>query len=327
MRKYHVALSFAGEEREYVEKVFLSLQEKSNLRVFYDRDNDIALWGKNLVEVFQDVYTKEAHFVVMFVSKNYIKKAFPRQEKQFALDRAIGSMEEYILLARFDDSEVHGIPKTTAYIDLRNLDHVNFAQMIIDKITQKGLYFGDTFNENSHSEKVPKSSHLETTLTIKDEKNSPIADVDVRLFRKNGTHRSQKSNSNGRVTFEDIAPNEIHTIFLAHPDFPATVENNFENNSDLEITIYPKQGVGSAIYESTGYIPNFEGRLNPILDSAQRTYLYADNIAINGSVDGQPRYFTFGENISLEDREGNVVDIRILRIIGDSAILDYIVHK
>ena len=325
MRKYHVAFSFAGEEREYVEKVFLSLKEESNLRVFYDRDNDIALWGKNLVEVFQDIYTKEAHFVVMFVSKNYIKKAFPRQEKRFALDRAIENVEEYILPARFDDSEVDGIPKTTAYIDLRNLDHVIFAQMIIDKITQKGLYFGDIFNENSHSEKVRKNTPAETILTTKDEKNSPIADIDVRLFRKNETHRSQKSNSNGRVVFEDIAPKEIHTIFLAHPDFPAVIVDNFENNFDLEITIFPKQGVGSAIFEGTGYIPDFQGRLNPILDSS--TYLYADNIAINGSVDGQPRYFTFGENISLEDCEGNVVDIRILRIVGDSAILDYIVHK
>jgi hypothetical protein len=44
---YDVCLSFAGEQRAYVEKVAQALQERG-VRVFYDVYERATLWGKDL---------------------------------------------------------------------------------------------------------------------------------------------------------------------------------------------------------------------------------------------------------------------------------------
>lgn len=44
--KYDIALSFAGEDREYVEKVATLLKE-NGIKVFYDKFEQVDLWGKD----------------------------------------------------------------------------------------------------------------------------------------------------------------------------------------------------------------------------------------------------------------------------------------
>ena len=52
---------------------------------------------------------------------------------------------------------------------------------------------------------------------------------------------------------------------------------------------------GSVIIpEAAGHLPGLKGRLNPIQDTHDRTYLYASNIVINEG-DQQPVYFILGE--------------------------------
>ena len=46
---YEVVLSFAGEDRTYVEQVAGFLRER-DVRCFYDRYEDVTLWGKDLAE-------------------------------------------------------------------------------------------------------------------------------------------------------------------------------------------------------------------------------------------------------------------------------------
>jgi len=328
MRKYHVAFSFAGENRTYVESVFSYLKENSSLKVFYDRDNEIHLWGKNLLETFQDIYTRDAHFVVMFISADYVRKGFPMQERRYALDRSIESAKEYILLAKFDgDIDVPGIPTSMAYIDLSRCSPEEFAQKIIKKMTERGLYFGEHVIQKSCSVNKFRSDTISrSTVTIKSENGAPIESVDVWMFKPNGTHNGWKSNANGQATFTKMKSGDFYTVFCAHPDYPAVIVDNHEAGFDISISMNKSSGIGSTMFDSTGYLPGLKGRLNPILDSSKRTYIYGDNIAINGSVDGQPKHFEFGENINLEDCDGNVVDIRILRIIGECAILNYKPH-
>ena len=73
---------------------------------------------------------------------------------------------------------------------------------------------------------------------------------------------------------------------------------------------------------STGHIPGLEGRLNPILDTHRRTYLYADNIAINGG-DQQPATFEVDVPFELEDSNGVVMQVRVLYIQGSTSLLQY----
>ncbi|WP_206919166.1 hypothetical protein [Alicyclobacillus suci] len=52
---YDVALSFAGEDRIYVEQV-AEILHAIGVRVFYDRYVEDELWGKDLYTHLDDVY-------------------------------------------------------------------------------------------------------------------------------------------------------------------------------------------------------------------------------------------------------------------------------
>ena len=76
------------------------------------------------------------------------------------------------------------------------------------------------------------------------------------------------------------------------------------------------------IPERTGHLPGLEGRLNPILDSLDRMYLYATNVSIN---DGrqQPVHFKLGEPLRLTDVRGAEWSVRFVDMTGNSSVLEY----
>ena len=132
--EYDVALSFAGEDREYVERVAVALRE-ARIKVFYDRFEEIDLWGKNLADHLGDVYSN-SKYVVIFVSKHYAEKAWPNHERKHAQARALKNQEDIILPARFDDTKIPGLPDTVSYINLNKSNPEEFADKVIRKLAQ-----------------------------------------------------------------------------------------------------------------------------------------------------------------------------------------------
>jgi hypothetical protein len=134
--EFDVTLSFAGENRDYVEKV-ASVLEKEGVKVFYDKFEQADLWGKDLGIHFDYVYRKSAKYCIPFISEFYKKKVWTNYEIRTAIARAIESNEEYILPARFDDTEIEGIRPTLGYIDLRDFTPEKFAALIIQKLKRE----------------------------------------------------------------------------------------------------------------------------------------------------------------------------------------------
>jgi hypothetical protein len=132
-RQYEVALSFAGEDRAYVEMVADQLRSRG-VTVFYDRYNEADLWGKDLYAHLVDVYMKRAEFTLMFISIHYRDKLWTNHERRAAQARAIEQAGEYILPARFDDTEIPGILPTTGFIDLRRRAPVDVALLVCEKL-------------------------------------------------------------------------------------------------------------------------------------------------------------------------------------------------
>lgn len=133
VHRYDVALSFAGENRAYVEEVAARLRD-AGVAVFYDKFEEVELWGKDLIEHLQNIYQNEAEYCVLFASEHYITKPWPRHERRSAQNRALVAKEEYLLPARFDDSTVPGLPPSIGYVDLRELTPAEFADLILKKI-------------------------------------------------------------------------------------------------------------------------------------------------------------------------------------------------
>ncbi len=131
--RYDVALSFAGEDRPYVERVAKELQVRG-VRVFYDRHEQTDLWGKDLYLHLSDVYGKTARYCVMFVSKHYVRKMWTKHERRSAQERALQENREYILPVRFDDSKVPGLLQTIGYLDLKGIKATELASTISQKV-------------------------------------------------------------------------------------------------------------------------------------------------------------------------------------------------
>jgi hypothetical protein len=129
---FDVCLSFAGEDREYVSQVADALRVRG-VRVFYDGYNKASLWGKDLYEHLDYVYRLSARFCVIFISKYYADKLWTNHERRSAQSRAFSENKEYILPARFDDTEIPGILNTIGNIDLSNVSPAECAALIVEK--------------------------------------------------------------------------------------------------------------------------------------------------------------------------------------------------
>lgn len=133
---YDVALSFAGEDREYVERV-AEILHSYDVKVFYDRYEQTDLWGKDLYTHLDKVYRKRSRYCIIFVSAAYKDKVWTNHERSSAQARALESASEYILPARFDQTELPGLRPTVGYVDIGNVSAEDFANLVLDKIGRK----------------------------------------------------------------------------------------------------------------------------------------------------------------------------------------------
>lgn len=131
--KYDVALSFAGENRDYVDEVARELRARG-VRVFYDLYERVRLWGKDLYEHLDDVYRHQAFLVVLFISKAYAERVWTTHERKSAQARALKEKREYVLPARFDKTEIPGIPHTIGYEDISGARPSELVELIVAKL-------------------------------------------------------------------------------------------------------------------------------------------------------------------------------------------------
>lgn len=132
-RKYEAAFSFAGEQREYVQRV-ADVLEASGVPHFFDERAAVEMWGENLVEYLDGVYRRESRYVLVFVSEAYASKIWTRVEYRSALARAIQEKGAYILPVRFDDTDLPGFLPTIAFLDARRLTPEKIAQALLEKL-------------------------------------------------------------------------------------------------------------------------------------------------------------------------------------------------
>lgn len=135
--KYDIAFSFASEDEFIAHALIYELQVLFGLSIFYYKNEQATLLGSNLMERLLDIYSDEARYFVPLISSNYVKKGFTRQEFRAALDKLQNEPDRvYILPIRLDDTKVPGLPKTTAYLEIRGLEDVQrVARILFEKVT------------------------------------------------------------------------------------------------------------------------------------------------------------------------------------------------
>ena len=166
-------------------------------------------------------------------------------------------------------------------------------------------------------------SPARTVISVRsDGRSSPGADL-LFLF-PNKTWKRATTDEQGEAAVDLHTTQLPMTVFASAPGYAAHLERDWtpsERALAIDLTVLPEGG--SVIFpEATGHLPGLKGRLNPIRDTHDRMYLYASNIAIDEGKQ-QPVYFTPGEELQLTDAEGTELRVRIVDIVGRSALVEY----
>ncbi|WP_339266482.1 TIR domain-containing protein [Paenibacillus sp. FSL K6-1330] len=131
---YDVALSFAGEDRSYVEIIAKELKVRK-IKVFYDEFEQVSLWGKDLSTYLDQLFSFKAAFCVMFISQVYINKDWCKLELESAMVRQQKD-GEYILPVCLDQTSIQGITDRFGYLEAKNFSPVQLAEIIIQKLSE-----------------------------------------------------------------------------------------------------------------------------------------------------------------------------------------------
>ncbi len=163
-----------------------------------------------------------------------------------------------------------------------------------------------------------------TTLIICRHRGIPVPGVEVLVLFPNKTWKQTTADENGKAQINLHSTHLPMIVFAAATGFAAYIKNNWvPAQGMLTIEMQSLRNGGAVIFpEATGSLPGLSGRLNPIRDTHDRTYLYASNIAINKGKQ-QPVHFMPGEDLHLTDANGEELVVRIVEIVGRSALVEY----
>ena len=150
----------------------------------------------------------------------------------------------------------------------------------------------------------------------------PLAGTRVVVHYPNKTWMEAITDSFGRAAFGFYAELPI-TVYCAAPGHAGHVEREWRPPQPLSIRLTELPGGGSAIFtEGVGHLPGLKGRLNPILDDLDRTYLYTTNIAVEQGRQ-QPVHFKLNQPLRLTDIHGSEWSVRFIDMFGKSSLLEY----
>ncbi|MCY3877857.1 MAG: putative DNA binding domain-containing protein [Rhodobacteraceae bacterium] len=152
----------------------------------------------------------------------------------------------------------------------------------------------------------------------------PLAGIVVLALFPNKTWMQATTDEAGEAALDLYTSDLKMTVYAAGPGYVAGLKRKWiPNQGGLLLELEPLESGGARIFSGgTGHLPGLSGRLNPVHDTSDRTYLYADNIAIDEGRQ-QPVPFRSGKPMRLTDAHGAELSVTIVDILGRSALIEY----
>lgn len=134
-KRFRIAFSFAGEKREFVEKVARILAERfGEDRILYDKYHNAEFSRSDLAFYLPDLYEKDADLIVAVFCPDYDKKEWCGLEWNVTYgllkQRKIGE----VMLTRFERVEGKGLRGLAGYTDLDGLTPQQAAAEILERL-------------------------------------------------------------------------------------------------------------------------------------------------------------------------------------------------
>lgn len=116
--KYDVAISFAQEDFSVAEKIAAALRA-AGITYYLYAENIALHWGENLFRISYDTYTSQSRYVLLLISKFYIRKKWPGIERQI-VQSVNSKLLGHILPLRIDDTRIDGLSNNTVFVKWQN---------------------------------------------------------------------------------------------------------------------------------------------------------------------------------------------------------------
>lgn len=133
--EYDVAVSFAGPDRPIAAEL-VDVLEQRGLEVFYDFDQQAALWGKNLRTELARVYGEQAQFMVVCLSKDYPERDWTNFELEVGRAAASKRTEDYLLplVVGSERPIIIGLPDSVGHLSLSDRSLADVADLVQEKL-------------------------------------------------------------------------------------------------------------------------------------------------------------------------------------------------
>lgn len=186
-KKYDVALSFAEENREVVDRI-AQLLKAEGIKVFYDQDFRHASWGKDLKSYLDKVYRLQARFCVVFVSEEYERKQWTNFEKQRADARSFQQNRAYVLPYLLDDSPYAGQFKEIACLTHKTDGESTLVEAVKEQIEQQPgrrlvVWIRDLYKIKSRLLSIAALFLVSLTILLKDH-FTPVDTLAKRIYNQ-----------------------------------------------------------------------------------------------------------------------------------------------
>lgn len=134
-KRFRIALSFAGEQRAFVDKVAHVLAAKfSNERILYDKFHEAEFARRNLGVYLPSLYRDESDLIVPILCPAYDAKRWTGLEWNHIMELMTRADENRVLLCRFGHVEVSGLSAVDGFVELDGMTAETAVELILQRL-------------------------------------------------------------------------------------------------------------------------------------------------------------------------------------------------
>jgi len=134
-KRFRVALSFAGEKRDYVARVASILATQfGEVAILYDKYHESEFARRDLGIYLPDLYHDESDLIVVVVCPDYDEKEWTGLEWTAIHALLKNRKDDVIMLCRFARAQLKGLYDTAGFVELDDKTPEQTADLILERL-------------------------------------------------------------------------------------------------------------------------------------------------------------------------------------------------
>ncbi len=164
-RRFRIAFSFSGENREFVAQVAGILAMRfGKVAILYDKYHQAEFARHNLALYLPALYVTESDLVVAVLCPDYEKKQWCGLEWSAICSLLKARKVEEVMLTRFGGVEGEGLYGLAGYIDLDDLTPEQAANLILERLALNEMQPKEHYTKHAVTDAKPLSTSIPNNL-------------------------------------------------------------------------------------------------------------------------------------------------------------------